>query len=249
MKPKYYLRKHTFIFVSLLFTFHYSLFTPKDIMAQQKGMNFKVEVEKDVILEVRFLLYLPEGYDRSEDKYPLMLFLHGSGERGDMLDLVKKNGPPMLIGQGQSFPFIVVSPQCPLEDTAWSVEVLDMLLDEMVSRYRVNEKCIFVTGLSMGGAGTWNLAIAYPNRFAAIAPVCGYVDPSLASAIKNLPVWVFHGAKDDVVSPDQSINMVNALKALGNPVKFTLYPDANHDSWTETYNNPEVYEWLMGNCQ
>ncbi len=218
------------------------------MMSQQKGMYFKVEVKKNVTLEVRFLLYLPEGYDKNKDKYPLMLFLHGMGERGDMLDLIKKNGPPMKIEQGYKYPFIVVSPQCPDEEL-WSVEVLDMLLDEMVSRYRVKENCIFVTGLSMGGAGTWDLAMAYPDRFAAIVPVCGYTDPAGASKIKDLPVWVFHGAKDDVVAPEQSVNMVNALKALGSPVKFTLYPDANHDAWTETYNNPELVDWMMGYCQ
>ena len=106
-----------------------------------------------------------------------------------------------------------------------------------------------MTGLSMGGAGTWDLAITYPKRFAAIAPVCGFTDTTNAAEIKDLPVWVFHGAKDDVVSPEESINMVNALTALGSPVKFTLYPEADHDSWTETYNNQELYDWMMGFCQ
>ena len=237
-----------YLFISLLLVFHFSLFTRNDLMAHQKGMYFKVEVKKNVTLEVRFLLYLPEGYDKNKEKYPLMLFLHGMGERGEMLDLIKKNGPPMLIEQGYKYPFIVVSPQCP-DDELWSVDVLDMLLDEMVSRYRVKENCIFVTGLSMGGAGTWELAFAYPDRFAAIAPVCGYADPTNAAKIKDVPVWVFHGAKDDVVAAEQSINMVNALKALGSPVKFTLYPEANHDAWTETYNNPQLYEWMMGYCR
>ena len=123
-----------------------------------------------------------------------------------------------------------------------------MLLDEMVRRYRVNEDCIFVTGLSMGGTGTWQLAYAYPERFAAIVPICGYADPTQAEKIKDLPVWVFHGAKDDVVPPEQSIKMVEALKALGSPVKFTLFPEANHDSWTDAYNSQELWDWMLGLC-
>jgi len=241
------MKYHKLLFI--LFTIHFSLFTITDLMSQQKGMSFKVEVKKNVFLESRFLLYLPEGYNKNDDrKWPLLLFLHGKGECGDMLELVKKNGPPKLIEFGKTFPFIVVSPQCP-DTMGWSVEVLDMLLDEMVRRYKVDENCIWVTGLSMGGAGTWNLAIAYPKRFAAIVPICGWVDPINASKLKKLPAWVFHGAKDDVVLLSESENMVNALKALGSPVKFTIYPEANHDSWTETYNDPELWEWLDEQCR
>jgi predicted peptidase len=224
-----------------------SLFTHQQVMAQQKGMYFKVEVKKDVFLETRFLLYLPEGYDRTKSDWPLLLFLHGRGESGEVLELVKKNGPPKLIEEGRKFPFIIVSPQCP-EDERWSVEVLDMLLDEMESRYRVKKNCIFVTGLSMGGQGTWQLAYAYPDRFAAIVPVCGRTDPSQAHKLKSLPIWVFHGEKDDIIPVEESIKMVNALKALGSPVKLTLYPEANHDSWTEAYNSDELWDWLKAQC-
>jgi len=226
------------------FIFHFSLLIPINLMSQQTGKYFKVEVRQDVVLESWFLLYLPEGYDTINRQWPLLLFLHGSGECGNMLVLVKKQGPPKLIEYGKSFPFIVVSPQCP-EGQRWSVEVLDMLLDEMVRQYRVDTNHIVVTGLSMGGTGTWDLAVAYPERFAAIAPICGRADPGDAGRIKNLPIWVFHGAKDDIVPPEVSENMVKALKALGSPVKFTVYPDAGHDSWTETYDNPEFWDWLI----
>lgn len=231
----------------ILFTIHYSRFTT-NLMAQQNGMYFKTEVEKNKFLEVRFLLYLPDGYDRSKEYYPLLLFLHGSDESGDIFDFVKKHGPPKLIDQGKKFPFIVVSPQCPDETEGWNIEVLKMLLDQMQSRYRVKKECIFVTGLSMGGAATWELAFACTGRFAAIAPICGYVDPSKASKIKDMPVWVFHGEKDTAVPPQQSVSIVNALKAQGSPVKFTLYPDLGHDCWTETYNNDELWKWMMSNC-
>lgn len=228
--------------------FNFSLFISEQGMSQQIGKYFKIEVQQDVSLESWFLLYLPEGYDSLDRKWPLLMFLHGTGERGNILELLKIQGPPKSIEYGKSFPFIVVSPQCP-EDERWSVEVLDMLLDEMARRYRVDTNCLFVTGLSMGGQATWELAYTYPDRFAAIAPVCGWTDVSQASKIKKLPVWVFHGANDDVVPPEESINMVNALKALGSPVKFTLYPEADHDAWTETYDNPELWEWLMEQCR
>lgn len=232
----------------IIFTVHCSLFIMDPVMSQQKGVEFKVEVKKNIFLQSKCLLYLPEDYNKNKVMYPLLLFLHGSGESGDWLELVKKNGPPMLIEYGKKFPFIVVSPQCPEDQEEWSLDVLDMLLDEMVRRYRVKEECIFVTGLSMGGTATWRLAYAYPDRFAAIVPICGYADPTQAEKIKDLQVWVFHGAKDDVVPPLQSIDMVNALKSLGSPVKFTLYPEANHDAWTDAYSNQELWDWMLMNC-
>ena len=233
-----------FIFITTFLIFNFSFLIPMKDFSQQTGMYFKVEVRKHVTLETNFLLYLPEGYDTIKQKWPLLLFLHGAGETGDMLEFVKKNGPPKMIEQGYKFPFIVISPQCP-DGQSWSVDVLDMLLNEMIRRYRVDINRIYVTGLSMGGTATWNLAIAYPERFAAIVPICGRTDPEKADRIKDLPVWVFHGAKDDIVSPEQSEKMVNMLKSLGSPVKFTLYPDADHDSWTQAYNSPELWEWMV----
>jgi predicted peptidase len=118
-------------------------------------------------------------------------------------------------------------------------------LDEVIAEYRIDEQRIYLTGLSMGGFGTWRLAMAYPDRFAALAPVCGGGDPDQAHLVAHLPTWVFHGAKDDVVSIENSKKMVAALKKAGCDVKFTIYPDAGHDSWTETYNNPELYDWFL----
>ena len=195
--------------------------------------------------QYEYLLYLPEGYaEQEQESWPLLLFLHGAGERGDSLDLVKVHGPPKLIEQGQHFPFIVVSPQSP-EDHWWVYETLDKLLNDIVAQYRVDEDRIYVTGLSMGGYGTWNLATHYPNRFAAIAPICGGGEPSRACRFKHLPVWAFHGAQDDVVPLEQSQEMIDALQACGSDARLTIYPDADHDSWTETYDNPELYEWLL----
>jgi len=208
----------------------------------QRPLTMKRKITKTVACD--YLLALPEGYPKAQKKWPLMLFLHGAGERGDSLDLVKKHGPPKLADQGKKLPFIVVSPQCPANEW-WSVEVLDALLNEVVSGYKVDEGRITVTGLSMGGYGTWNLAIAFPGRFAAIAPICGGGNPLDACKLKNVPVWVFHGAKDPVVPLKSSQDMVNALKACGGNVQFTVYPEADHDSWTATYDNPEFWDWML----
>lgn len=205
--------------------------------AQQEAKKFVTETE--------YLLFLPEGYKKDDGKkWPLMLFLHGSGERGMVLDSVKKHGPPKLVQTQKDFPFIVVSPQCP-PNQRWHAPALDALLEEVIEQHTIDTDRMYLTGLSMGGYGTWEYATMYPNRFAAIVPICGGGNPEKAWTIRNLPIWVFHGAKDQAVPIKQSEDMVNALKKVGNNAKFTVYPDAGHDSWTETYNNPELYEWLL----
>jgi predicted peptidase len=202
--------------------------------------------ERDMVVRVKtkYLLYLPGKYKQSGKNWPLMLFLHGAGERGNDLEKVKLHGPPKLIAKGKKFPFLVVSPQCP-ENQWWSSEKLDLLLQEITDKYNIDENRVYVTGLSMGGFGTWDLAIKYPKRFAAIAPICGGGDSSKVAVLKDLPIWVFHGAKDSIVKIEQSQRMVDALKASGSEVKFTIYPETTHDSWTETYKNPELYKWLL----
>ncbi|MCU0915511.1 MAG: prolyl oligopeptidase family serine peptidase [Planctomycetes bacterium] len=206
---------------------------------------FQKEITKNVSL--KYLLYLPKGYGEKKDqKWPLLLFLHGAGERGDDVNLVKKHGPPKLIDQGREFPFLVVSPQCPA-NSWWpeQVEALAALLDEVQSKYAVDADRVYLTGLSMGGFGTWALACRQPERFAAIVPICGGGDRYRVSRVKNVPTWVFHGAKDLTVPLQASTDMVEALKKAGGNVQFTVYPEAQHDSWTETYNNPKLYEWLL----
>jgi predicted esterase len=190
------------------------------------------------------LLYLPREYDQdTEKRWPLVLFLHGSGEIGDDLDQVRKSGLAKLAEEGRPFPFLLLAPQCPEEEWFWSPAALNALLDDVSARCRVDPDRVYVTGLSMGGRGTWVLAIAYPDRFAAIAPICGSIpEPEEASRIRHLPVWAFLGAKDE----DPSIRqMVAALEATGGNVRLTVYPDAGHNAWTPTYANPAFYEWLL----
>jgi hypothetical protein len=180
-----------------------------------------------------------------------MLFLHGSGERGTNLAKVAVHGPPKIVKAKRDFPFILVSPQCPA-GSIWSDEAVLALLDEIQEKYRVDLDRVYLTGLSMGGYGTWSLGMKYPDRFAAIAPICGggsildvlLVPAGKAGALKRLPVWAFHGAKDNVVPLEQSEDMINALKKAGNQnTKLTVYPEAGHDSWTEAYNSQELYDW------
>lgn len=212
-----------------------------DGVGKQQAVVAKVEVRRQA--ECRYLLYLPPDYD-SQARWPLILFLHGMGERGDDIEKVKIHGPPKLIAGGRQFPFIVVSPQCP-GDQSWNAEVLNALLDRIERECKVDPDRIYVTGLSMGGFGTWGLACAHPDRFAAIAPICGGGDPALARRVRDLPAWVFHGDADRVVSIDMSKRMVEAVKAVGGDVKFTVYPGVGHDSWTRTYEDPQLYEWFL----
>lgn len=200
----------------------------------------------DIKSSLDYLLYLPDGYNTEKKDWPLMLFLHGAGERGADLNVVKKHGPPKLVDQIPNMPFIIISPQCP-EGDWWTAKINDLetLLDHISSKYRVDDNRIYVTGLSMGGYGTWALAQAYPNRFAAIAPICGGGDTRRICKIKDVPTWVFHGAKDNTVSIKESQKLVDALKECGSDVKFTIYPEAGHDSWTETYKNPDLYKWFL----
>lgn len=214
----------------------------------------KFHFEKTAKADVQYLLFLPKDYSaKADQKWPLLMFLHGAGERGTDIWKVAVHGPPKCVPQQPDFPFILVSPQCP-EGQTWSSEILLGLLDEVSHTYAVDATRVYLTGLSMGGYGTWDLALSNPERFAAIAPICGggetikplLASPERARALKSLGVWAFHGGKDNVVPPEESERMVNFLKRIGvQEVKLTVYPEAGHDSWTETYNNPEFYQWLL----
>jgi predicted peptidase len=207
------------------------------------GTQQPCKLDRSIKVTIDYLLYLPKDYEQ-KSSWPLMLFLHGAGERGNDLDLVKKHGPPKLIAAGKEFPFIVASPQCG-KDRWWEPLELAALLDDLVEKYKVDKDRIYLTGLSMGGFGTWSLAAYQPDRFAAIVPICGGGEAMSAKRIAHIPAWVFHGGKDPAVPLDRSQKMVDALKKTGSAVKFTIYPDAGHDSWSERYANPELYQWLL----
>ena len=199
-----------------------------------------------------YLLFLPEGYGGAQTRWPTLLFLHGAGERGSDLQVVKKHGPPKLIEQGNSLPFIVISPQCPANHW-WVEENLQRLLWELqmsvAEIYDVDRDRVYLTGISMGGFGTWMLAARRPECFAAAVPICGGGDPDWAERLKEIPIRAFHGANDDVVPVEFSVRMVDAVRAAGGDVELTIYPDAGHDSWTRTYESPEVFRWLLSHSR
>lgn len=198
-----------------------------------------------VPVSIRYLEALPAAYpEDGQKRWPLVIFLHGAGERGDDLKKVAKHGPPKLVEAGREFPFILLSPQCPSWQW-WDAVELDIWLDAVLRKYRVDTQRIYLTGLSMGGFGTWSWAQKSPERFAAIVPVCGGGDPEQAAKLKSLPVWAFHGAKDPTVAAAKTEEMIAAIKAAGGEPKVTIYPEATHDSWTETYANDEVYSWML----
>ncbi|MFV1996068.1 MAG: prolyl oligopeptidase family serine peptidase, partial [Verrucomicrobiales bacterium] len=212
--------------------------------APQSEQSFQREITRTLALD--YLLYLPRDYQaKADESWPLLVFLHGSGERGDDLEKVKIHGPPMLIEAGKEFPFIVVSPQCP-PDQWWDPEAVMGLIEEIEADHRVDPKRIYLTGLSMGGFGTWDLVGRHPEKFAAAAPICGGGNWLLARDLGQVPLWVFHGAKDNAVPLSESERLVNLIKGKGSEhIKFTVYPEAGHNSWTESYDNPELYEWFL----
>ncbi len=223
---------------------------PKNFPAMKPGQSDqKFSLERKQVLAADYLLYLPAGYavDNAK-KWPLILFLHGAGERGTNLAIVAKHGPAKTDIAIKNF--VIVSPQCP-DGKIWSNDLLLALLDEVESKYAVDTRRIYLTGLSMGGFGTWSLGLTHPGKFAAIAPICGggeLITPLLADKAKltTLPVWAFHGAKDPVVPVEESERMVKLLKKYEvREVKLTIYPEAQHDSWTQTYANAELFEWFL----
>jgi predicted peptidase len=210
------------------------------------GKQVEKQFEKEVTVKVTFnyLLYLPKGYDEGKKAWPLMLFLHGGGETGEDIAKVKKHGPPKLIDAGKEFPFLVVSPQT--RRFGWDPQALHALLDDVTAKYRVDTERVYVTGMSMGGMGTWALAASRPGRFAAIVPICGGGNPADAAKLKGLPIRIFQGAKDPIVRLDTAERMLKALKDAGaKDVELKVYPDAGHDSWTTTYEDAKFYEWLL----
>ncbi len=184
-------------------------------------------------------------------KLPTILFLHGAGERGSDINLVMKHGIPKIALSDPDFPFITISPQCPKNEW-WNnkFELLRQITLKIIEDYNGDMNRIYLTGLSMGGYGSWHMAAEYPQMFAAVVPICGGVFPLLGFPDKfmnltSTPIWAFHGEKDDVVSVDESKKVISFLKKEGGNVKLTTYPDLKHDSWTITYDNPELYTWLL----
>ncbi len=196
-------------------------------------------------IPIDYLLYLPPDYDASV-KWPLIVFLHGSGERGEDLEQVRRVGLPRVVEHDESrrWGFVLVSPQCP-KDSYWEPRQVVELLEHVSSRLSVDQDRIYLTGYSMGGYGTWAAACYDPDRFAAIVPVCGGGNVEQAERLKRLPIWAFHGDKDNVVPFEKDQAMVDAVKKSGGDVTFTVYRGAGHGISDMTYGNDRVYDWLL----
>lgn len=195
-----------------------------------------------------YQLHLPPGVATADDKdtrWPLLIFLHGSGERGSDIAKVKVHGPPKIADRQKEFPFILVSPLLPADED-WDLAKLDAIVDHVTATLPVDPARIYLTGLSRGGHATWRWGAAEPGRFAALAPVAGRGDPETGCAVKDIPVWAFHGDRDDVVLPDGSFTMARAIRACGGrQARLTIYPDLGHNAWDPAYDDPALYLWLL----
>jgi len=208
-----------------------------------RSESFSGEVRKKV--EANYLVSLPKDYDKDRRKrWPLILFLHGAGERGTDVQKVAVHGPLKEVAKGRDLPFIVAAPQCP-EDQFWDPDTLIALLNRLERQYRVDKSRVYLTGLSMGGYGTWGLSILHPNRFAAIAPICGGGNWRLAGNIKDIPTWVVHGDADQAVPITESNQMVEAIRRAGGNPRYDIVVGGGHDVWTDFYAKQEFYDWLL----
>jgi len=229
----------------LLLSFIFNHLLGQDRMLEHSLVyNAQNKIEQDL----KYLLHLPREYDQSDQVFPLVLFLHGAGERGDDLENVKIHGIPKLINEGRSFPFISIAPQCP-KDGYWDrpeyVSTLISLVKTVMEERRVDPERVYGTGLSMGGLGTLAIAIKDPELFSAIIPICGGADLEKIQRLNKLPMWIFHGDRDDVIPLDNSISIYQNLRSVNKNVFLTVYAGVYHDSWTETYENDGIYDWLL----
>lgn len=193
--------------------------------------------------QMRYLLYRPEEYAEARDSWPLILFLHGGGEAGEKLSMVRREGLPRLLEHRRRMPFVVVSPLSPRK--AWSIPDLLLFLDGVERVHRVDPERVSVTGLSTGALAAWRLAIAAPDRVAAIAPVTLHRVPEDLCRMKAIPVWAFHNARDTRASFRVMKKAVQIFRACGGDARLTIYPAEGHDAWTATYNRADLYVWLL----
>ena len=194
----------------------------------------------------QYVIRFPKNYT-PEEKYPVIIFLHGAGTRGPDIEVLKKNAIFTITENHEAFPFIMVAPHCVGEENSWTdfFETLKRFVRFIAASEFTDPERLYCIGNSMGGYGTWQLGLSMPEYFAAIVPICGGGMYWAAPRIVNVPIWAFHGAKDTAVYPDESQKMVDRINILGGNAKLTIYPECKHDSWTKTYSNPEVFKWLL----
>lgn len=218
-------------------------FLVSGISFAQKEITGTIKTEIVQKNELKYVLHIPKTI---KEKKPLIVFLHGSGERGTDIEKVKVHGPFKYLKNNELDAY-VLAPQCP-ENEYWEAEVLYKLIQKVQKENNIDPNRIYLTGLSMGAWGAWNLAFAHPEVFAALVPVAGFVDrvPMIENCkIKDIPIRIFHGLVDDVVDVEYSIAIYKKLKPCCKDIELTIFDDANHDSWTRVYDNKEIYDWMM----
>ncbi|WP_409416890.1 prolyl oligopeptidase family serine peptidase [Flavobacterium sp. PS2] len=226
--------KYKLAVVALLFSF---------ISFAQTTVNGKIKTEIIQKHELGYALHIPADI---KEKKPLLIFLHGSGEKGTDIEKVKIHGPFKYL-KDHKLDAYVLAPQCP-EGEEWDAEVLYRLILKIQKENNIDSDRIYVTGLSLGGWGTWNLAFAHPDMFATIVPISGFVDLiqlEQTCKIAKIPTRIFHGLMDDVVNIDYAITIYKELKKCNSNVELTIFDDAGHDSWSRVYDNQEVYDWMF----
>lgn len=226
---KHKIRAAAYLFISILF------------------MGLSVQAQHKQKANYKYLLYLPKDYSATSKVYPLMIYLGGGSQRGADLNKLKTFGPPSLISKGKEFDFIIVSPQCPEGKTWTSENWFDALSASLIPEYRIDTSRIYVTGISIGGYGTWQVAMDYPDKFAAIIPLCGGIndsDTTNISKIKHLPIWTFHGTADDVIPIAETERVFKKLRMLKSQIRFTRIKNGDHGI-QYLYEDPEIYKWML----
>lgn len=236
------------------------------VTARPRSTGFLNRTLQSNGITYRYQVYVPAGFYERKGKWPVVLFLHGAGERGtDGLQQTQVGLPASIRKHMERWPAVVVMPQCPAEQY-WTMPAMYQMamtaLEKSTREFRGDAQRIYLTGLSMGGYGSWKLAATYPGKFAAVVPICGGAilpavlkandapNPTLygqfAQAIgRSAPVWTFHGAQDSIVPVTETRQLVAALQAAGGNVQYTEYPEAGHDSWTAAYDDPALPQWLF----
>jgi predicted peptidase len=245
--PQLTLEKH--MKTQSLFALSFGLILLSCVVAQSAEPAAGIQVEQILKTtdgaDVGYLLYLPENYALGTS-LPVMLFLHGRGESDGPLSVVAKWGPPLSIARGDKLPYILISPQCPKEDN-WSSPTqqtrIAELLEAVINKFGGNKDRVYLTGLSMGGSGSWRMAADQPERFAAVAPICGRGQIADAGKLKSLPIWVFCGDQDGVFKDNEQL-VKSILEAGSQSIRFTSLENVGHNSWSAAYASPDLYQWL-----
>lgn len=206
---------------------------------------FKESVFETERFKINYALYKPEG---SGDNMPLIVSLHGAGERGDDLNKIYRHALPRYIKEGEEFPAVVLMPQCPGR-VVWNNVVFEIkaLIDKIVKEYNIDVHRVSVTGQSMGGCGTWEMGMTFSNFFSCIAPICGVNFSWRAENLKNMPIWAFHGDADGIVPVRNSIELVDAIKRTGGNPRLTIMHGVGHEGWDFIYHETDVINWLISN--